>query len=102
MEEVAKAAFQYLSDHLLATIVNAFLAGFAGIKSVALAKQGNVILYFIVGLLGTFIGQFGVLYFGLREIFDMLPILFRLFFDLLAAYIGAFLIAAVINFVKPT
>lgn len=102
MEEVAKVTFQYLRDHLLATIVITFLAGFAGVKSVSLAKQGNVVLYIIIGLLGTLIGQFGVMYFGLREIFDMLPILFRVFFDFLAAYIGAFLIAALINFVKPT
>lgn len=101
MKEIAEAAFQYLQENLLSTLLIAFVAGFAGIKTVAFAKKGNPAMFFIVGLLGVFIGQFAIRYLGLEQIIDELPG-FRLFFDFLAAYIGSFVVASLINFVKPT
>ena len=101
MEEIAKAAFQYLRENPLETIALGLVAGFAAVKTVAVGEKGNIALYVIVGLLGAFIGQFAVLYFGLKEILDQLPS-FRLFFDFLAAYIGSFVVASLIHFVKPT
>jgi len=100
VKEIAEAAFQYLQENLLSTLLIAFVAGFAGIKTVAFAKKGNPVLFFIVGLLGAFVGQFAIRYLGLEEILDQLPS-FRLFFDFLAAYAGSFVIAALLNFVKP-
>lgn len=100
MKEVAQEALKYLQDNLLLSIVIAALAGFAGMKSVSLAKKTNPALFFIVGALGVFLGQFAILYFGLKGIIDQVSE-FRLLFDLLAAYIGSFIIAALVNFFSP-
>ena len=100
MKEVAQEALKYLQDNLLLSIVIAALAGFAGMKSVSLAKKTNPALFFIVGALGVFLGQFAMLYFGLKGILDEVS-QFRLLFDLLAAYVGSFIIAALVNFFSP-
>ena len=100
MKEAAQEALKYLQDNLLLSIVIAALAGFAGMKSVSLAKKTNPALFFIVGALGVFLGQFAMLYFGLKGILDEVS-QFRLLFDLLAAYIGSFIIAALVNFFSP-
>lgn len=100
MKEIADAAFQYLQENLLITLLIAVIAGFAGVKTVAFAKKGNPAMFFIVGLLGAFLGQFAIRYLGLEPFIDELPG-FRFFFDFLAAYIGSFVVASLINFVKP-
>src|SRR3972149_8571810 len=96
MKEAAQEALKYLQDSLLVSIVSAALAGFAGMKSVSLAKKTNPAVFFIVGALGLFLGQFAILYFGLKGIIDEVSA-FRLFFDLLAAYIGSFIVASLVN-----
>jgi len=101
MNESASLAFSYLREHLLASAVIVVAAGFAASKTVVLGKSRNIILYVVVGLIGSFIGQFAIFYFGLREMLDWLSDFFRVFFDFLAAYIGSFIIAALIYFVKP-
>src|SRR3972149_8113830 len=100
MKEAAQEALKYLQDNLLLSIVIAALAGFAGMKSVSLAKKTNPALFFIVGALGVFLGQFAILYFGLKGIIDEVSA-FRLFFDLLAAYIGSFIVASLVNIFSP-
>ena len=100
MKEVAQQTLAYLQDNLLITLVTAFIAGFAGTKTVAFGKKGNVVIYFVVGLLGTFLGQFAILYLGLNDILDEIPA-FRLFFDLLAAYIGSFIFGWLFFLFKP-
>lgn len=100
MRQIAEAAFQYLQENLLSTVLIAFVAGFAGVKTVAFAKKGNPALFLVVGLLGAFAGQFAIRYLGLEEILNQVPS-FRLLFDFLAAYAGSFVIAALLNFVKP-
>ncbi len=76
------------------------IAGFAGMKTVSFAKKTNPALFFIVGALGVFLGQFAILYFGLKGIIDEVSA-FRLFFDLLAAYIGSFIVASLVNIFSP-
>mgnify|MGYP001588889417 CR=1 FL=1 len=100
MKEAAQEALKYLQDNLLLSIVIAALAGFAGMKTVSFAKKTNPALFFIVGALGVFLGQFAILYFGLKAILDEIPE-FRLLFDLLAAYIGSFIIASLVNMFSP-
>lgn len=100
MKEVAQEALKYLQDNLLLSIVIAALAGFAGMKTVSLAKKTNPALFFIVGALGVFLGQFAILYFGLKTVLDEIPE-FRLLFDLLAAYIGSFIVASLVNMFSP-
>lgn len=78
----------------------AFLAGFAGCKTVASDWRTNLFLFLAIGLLGLFLSQLVLLLFGFKEYLEKLPE-FRVLFDLLAAFIGAFTIAAIIHFVKP-
>ncbi len=100
MKEVAQEALKYLQDNLLLGIGLAVIAGFAGMKTVSLAKKTNPALFFIVGVLGVFLGQFAILYLGLKEIIDEVAE-FRLLFDLLASYVGAFFVASLVNMVSP-
>lgn len=100
MKEVAQSALDYLRENLVATLAIAIIAGFTATKTVAYGRKANPALYFIVGILGAFLGQFAILYFGIKEILDALPE-FRFFFDLLAAYMGSFIVASLIHFVKP-
>ncbi|MCZ6562487.1 MAG: hypothetical protein O6948_06155 [Deltaproteobacteria bacterium] len=100
MRKISEEVLQYFQDNLLIFIAIAFLAGFAAARSVAVLKEGSLALYIIVGVLGAFIGQFGILYFGIDRILDQIAE-FRIFFDFLAAYIGAFIVASIFNFFKP-
>ena len=100
MKEIAQAALGSIQENLLVSVVIAVIAGFAGMKTVSFAKKTNPALFFIVGALGVFLGQFAILYFGLKEIIDEVSA-FRPVFDFLAAYIGAFIIASLINIFSP-
>lgn len=100
MKEIALTVLDYLQENLLVSLVIAVIAGFAGVKTVSLAKKGNPALFLIVGALGVFLGQFAILYFDLKGIMDEVAE-FRLIFDLLAAYIGSFIVASLFNFFSP-
>jgi len=100
MREIAKQALDYLTDNLIATLLIAIIAGFGATKTVAFGKKGNPVLYFVVGLLGAFVGQFLILYLGLKEILEEVSA-FRPFFDLLAAYLGSFVFAWIFYILKP-
>ena len=100
MKEIAQAVLAYIQENLLVSLVFAVIAGFAGMKTVSFAKKTNPALFFIVGALGVFLGQFAILYFGLKEIIDQVSE-FRFVFDLLAAYVGSFIVASIINIFSP-
>lgn len=100
MKEVAQASLQYIQENLVVSLVIAVIAGFAGMKSVSLAKKTNPALFFFVGALGVFLGQFAILSFGLKDIVDELAA-FRFFIDLLMAYIGSFIVATLVNIFSP-
>ena len=100
MREIAQEVLKYLQDNLLASIVIVVIAGFAGMKTVSFAKKTNPVVFFIVGALGVFLGQFAILYSSLKEIIDQVSE-FRFIFDLLAAYVGSFIVASIINIFSP-
>ncbi|MGH7825499.1 MAG: hypothetical protein ACREQ7_10050 [Candidatus Binatia bacterium] len=100
MQEIAQAVIVYFQQKPLVSLGIAFIAGFAGNKSVAYDGSPNFLFHLIVGLVGFFLGQFVILFFGLLEYLESLPE-FRLLFDFIAAYIGSFLTSAIIHFVKP-
>lgn len=79
----------------------AFVAGLAATKTVAYERRSSFILFVIVGLIGWFLGQFVLLYFGLNEYLEKLPE-FRILFDLIAAYVGSFVVAAIFHAIRPT
>jgi uncharacterized membrane protein YeaQ/YmgE (transglycosylase-associated protein family) len=100
MQEIAQAVLAYFQQHPLLALGIAFVAGFAGNKTVAYDRSSNFVFHLLVGLLGSFLGQFAILFFGLLGYLDSLSE-FRLLFDFIAAYLGSFVLAAVIHFVRP-
>ena len=101
MEEIAREVLAYLRGNTVLYAGMAFVAGFLAHKTVARDAGSAFILSAFIGALGLFLGQFMLLYFGLKEYLEKIPE-FRLFLDFLAAYIGSFIVAAVIHFIKPT
>jgi uncharacterized membrane protein YeaQ/YmgE (transglycosylase-associated protein family) len=100
MKEIADEALNYLRQNLLLTVVIAFIAGFLASKTVTHWEKGSLVLYFFIGLLGIFLGQFGVRYTGLKQILDQISGMWLLF-DLLAAYVGSFIIATILHLLRP-
>ena len=97
---MAEDVLIYFQDQLLVTIVFGLLAGFLASKTVAIGRSGHLAFFLAIGLIGSFIGQFAILYLGLDNVFNHVH-QFRLVFDLIAAYIGAFILASVIHFIRP-
>ena len=77
----------------------ALIAGFAGCKTVVSAWRANFVAFFLVGLVGLLLSQLVIASF-FKEYIEKLP-QFQMLFNLIAAYIGSFIVAAVINFIKP-
>jgi len=100
MEEMAEKAAEHLNENLFPFLLIALVAGYLAVQSVMPGKKGGVILYVIVGVLGAFLGQVGMLYFDLNRYIGGVPD-FRLLFDLVATYAGAFIFASLIHFLKP-
>jgi len=100
LQEIAREVFAYLQANAVLYAGMAFVAGFLAHKTVARDAGSAIILSVFIGAIGLFLGQFVLLYFGLKEYLDKLPE-FRLFFDFFVAYIGSFIVAAIIHFVKP-
>ncbi len=100
MQEAARQVTTYLLGNPLLSLALALLAGFAAAKTVTLETRVSIFVALIAGVLGLFLGQFTLVVFGLLQYIDSIPE-FRLLFDLIAAYIGSFVVATVIHFVKP-
>ena len=100
MQEIAREVYAYFQANPVLYVGMAFVAGFLAHKTVARDAGSAIILSVFIGAIGLFLGQFVIFYFGLREYLDKLPE-FRLFFDFFVAYIGSFIAAAAIHFVKP-
>ena len=101
MQETARLALIYLQGNAVLYIGVAFVAGLAAHKTVTSERKSGFILCVIIGLFGLFLGQFMIIFFGLTEYFERLRD-FRLLFDFIAAYVGSFIVATLIQFVKPT
>jgi uncharacterized membrane protein YeaQ/YmgE (transglycosylase-associated protein family) len=100
MQEIALEVWQYLQDNLLVALIFALIMGFLASKTVTHWGKSNIAVYFIVGALGTFVGQFAVRLIGLRTILDQASGMWLLF-DALIAYVGAFIIATIAHLFKP-
>jgi len=100
MEETAQEVLQHFQDNLLVALVLAFIMGFLALKTVTHWGKSNIAVYFIVGAVGMFIGQFAVRLIGLKPILDQVEGLW-LVFDIMIAYVGAFIVAAVAHLLKP-
>jgi uncharacterized membrane protein YeaQ/YmgE (transglycosylase-associated protein family) len=100
LQEVAQQAIEYLKVNYVLSFGVAFVSGTAAIKSVAHERRTGVLVYLIVGLIGFFLGEFVIFYFGFQEYLEEISA-FRILFDLIAGYIGSFFVAAIIHFIKP-
>ena len=100
MREIAQVVFQHLLGNPVVYLGVAFIAGLTASKTVAYEGRAGFFLYLLVGLFGLFLSQFVILFFGLQEYLEKLPE-FRVLFDFLAAYVGSFIVAAIIHFIKP-
>jgi uncharacterized membrane protein YeaQ/YmgE (transglycosylase-associated protein family) len=100
LQEIAQQVVAYLRGSPLVSLILAFFAGMAASKTVAYDRRTSVVFFLIVGLLGLFLGEF-VIFYCLDEYLVNIANL-RIVFDLIAAYIGSFVLAAIIHFIKPT
>jgi uncharacterized membrane protein YeaQ/YmgE (transglycosylase-associated protein family) len=100
MRETAQAVSSYLLGNPVLSLGLAFIAGLAASKTVAYEGKAGFFLYLLVGVFGLFLSQFVIIFFGLQEYLETLPE-FRLLFDFIAAYVGSFIVAAIIHFIKP-
>jgi uncharacterized membrane protein YeaQ/YmgE (transglycosylase-associated protein family) len=100
VKEAAQQALDYLRAAPLLTLGLAFLAGVAASKTVASEWRFGVISWLFVGAAGLFLSQFLLLVSGFQEYLENVPE-FRILFDLIAAYIGSFFVAALIHFLRP-
>ena len=100
MKEIAVEVLRYLQDNWAAAVVVAFLMGLLANKTVDKWGKGNIVLYLVVGALGSFVGQFAVRYIGLKAILDQVAGMWLLF-DLVIAYLGSFMVATLFHLFKP-
>ena len=100
MLESAQEVFVYLQGSIIASLSLAFVAGFAANKTVAHERRSGVLFFLVIGLLGLFLGEFMLIYSKIVEYLESLAQL-RILVDLIVAYLGSFLITAIIHFVKP-
>ena len=101
MGEAVQRVAAYLQPNPVLSLGLAFVAGFAAMKTVAYDKRAGFILFALVGLVGLILGEFVLIYYGLDEYLQPISE-FRILFDFIAAYIGSFIVAAIIHFIKPT
>jgi uncharacterized membrane protein YeaQ/YmgE (transglycosylase-associated protein family) len=101
LPEITQQVIEYLKANAVLALAIAFIAGLAATKSVAHERHAGVFTYFVVGAVGFFLGQFAMVYFGLQDYLKEVS-QFRILFDFVAAYVGSFVVAATIHFIKPT
>jgi uncharacterized membrane protein YeaQ/YmgE (transglycosylase-associated protein family) len=100
VKETAHQVLEYLGGSLLVTLAVALVAGWAATKTVASEWRSGAILWLFVGVTGLFLSQFVLLFSGLQDYIDGISE-FRILFDLVAAYVASFFVAALIHFVRP-
>jgi uncharacterized membrane protein YeaQ/YmgE (transglycosylase-associated protein family) len=101
MEQTAREVLSYIQGNMAANTVIAVITGFAACKSVASDWRDIGLMFILVGLVGFFLGQYMILFLGLKEFLDQLP-QFTWLFDFMIGFVGSFIVATIVNFFKPT
>ena len=101
LQEAAQEVVTYLQPNPLLFLCIALVAGFAANKTVSSERRLGYISFLIVGLIGLFLGEFMLFYFKLNDYLEDLAGL-RILIDFIAAFVGSFIVAAIIHFIKPT
>jgi uncharacterized membrane protein YeaQ/YmgE (transglycosylase-associated protein family) len=98
--EAAHQVWAYFQAYPLAASIIAYVAGWAASVTVERGRSRIWLFHLVVGVFGSFLGQYALVYLGLREILEKLPE-FRYLFDFFIAYLGSFVVAAIVHFIKP-
>jgi uncharacterized membrane protein YeaQ/YmgE (transglycosylase-associated protein family) len=101
LQETAQNVLAYIQANLVVSLVIALIAGFAASRVVASERRPGAIGSTIIGVIGFFLGNFMLTYWGLGEYLENLHGL-RIFIDLVAAFIGSFIISTLLHFLKPS
>ena len=100
MQEITHDILAYVKGNPILYLGLGFVAGFLATRTVASERRPGVIGFWLIGMLGIFLSHFIIAYYGLRETLDNVGEL-RILFDLIAAYIGSLVVAALVHFIKP-
>ncbi len=98
--EVARQVWEYFQTYPLAAFSIAYIAGWAASVTVERGRRRTWVFHILVGIFGSCLGQYALVYLGLREILEKVPE-FRYLFDFFIAYLGSFVVAAIVHFIKP-
>jgi len=101
MKEFVLDRLIYIIDNPVLSLVISFIAGFLATRIAAPNRRFGLFASFIVGLMGFFLGHFVLSWNQLSEYLDSLLEL-RIIIDLLATFVGSFVIAGIIHFIKPS
>ena len=101
MQQITQDILIYIQLNPVLSLVIAFIAGFLGTRIVAAERRPGVLGFTVIGLCGFFIGHFMIAYYNYTEYLDSLLEL-RVLADMIAAFIGSFVIAGIIHFIRPT
>ena len=101
MQEIVLDQLIYIIDNPVLILVISFIAGFLATRLVAPSRRFGWFASLMIGLMGFFLGYFVLSYNQLNEHLDSLLEL-RIIIDLLAAFVGSFVIAGIIHFIKPS
>jgi len=101
MKELVLDSLIYIIDNPVLTVVISFIAGFLATRIAAPNRRFGSMASFVIGLMGFFLGHFVLSYNQLNEYLGSLLEL-RIIIDLLAAFVGSFVIAGIIHFIKPS
>lgn len=95
-----RQVIEYVKANFALAATIAFVSGLAATKSVAHEGRKGFVVYLLVGVVGFFLGQVLIFYFGFQDYLKNVSE-FRILFDLVAAYVGSFVVAATLHFIKP-
>lgn len=101
MQQIVQDILIYIQSNPVLSLAIAFIAGFLATRIVAAERRPGVLGFTIIGLCGFFLGHFMIAYYQYTEYLDSLLEL-RVIADMIAAFIGSFVIAGIIHFIRPT
>ncbi len=101
MQEIISDILFYVKSNPVLSLGIGFITGFLATRIVATERRPGVLGFTLIGLGGLVLGHFMISYFGYTEYLDSLLEL-RIIADMIAAFIGSFVIAGIIHFIRPT
>ena len=72
MQEMATEVLRYLESNIPLNLVIAWVTGFLASKTVTHWNKSNIFTYLVIGVLGSFVGQFVSRYVGMQSVFDLI------------------------------